>query len=186
MLEILILSLVQGVTEFLPISSSGHLIILKDIFNVNIKNLDFEIMLHLGTVFSVITYYKRYIFDMISQSKNNNSINIFLIIIGCIPISIIGLFSKDFIELYFNDISLLPYSFMITAIFLFLTKYVNGKNQLTLKIVLIVGLFQVLALLPGISRSGITISSLLLLGINQKDAIKFSFLMISISVLKLI
>tara|TARA_B100001123_G_C15187239_1_gene977796 strand:- start:370 stop:1122 length:753 start_codon:yes stop_codon:yes gene_type:complete len=174
---ILFSSIIQGLTEFLPISSSGHLIILKDIFNVNIKNLDFEIILHLGTVFSVITYYKRYIFDMISQSKNNNSINIFLIITGCIPISIIGLFSKDFIELYFNDISLLPYSFMITAIFLFLTKYVNGKNQLTLKIVLIVGLFQVLALLPGISRSGITISSLLLLGINQKDAIKFSFLM---------
>jgi len=174
---ILFSSIIQGLTEFLPISSSGHLIILKDIFNVNIKNLDFEIMLHLGTVFSVIVYYRRDIFDMIVQSKGNNSTNIFLIVIGCIPISIVGLLSKDFIELYFNDISLLPYSFMLTAIFLFLTKYFKGKNQLTLKIVLIVGLFQILALLPGISRSGITISSLLLLGINQKDAIRFSFLM---------
>ena len=65
---ILFSSIIQGLTEFLPISSSGHLIILKDIFNVNIKNLDFEIMLHLGTVFSVITYYKRYIFDTIKTN----------------------------------------------------------------------------------------------------------------------
>ena len=174
---ILFASIIQGLTEFLPISSSGHLIILKDIFNINVKNLNFEIMLHLGTVFSVIVYYKRDILDIINQSKNNNHTNLFLIIIGCIPIAIIGFLSKNFIELYFNDISLLPYSFMLTSIILFLTQYVNGKNQLTLKIVLIVGLFQTLALLPGISRSGITISSLLLLGINQKDAIKFSFLM---------
>ena len=105
---ILFSSIIQGLTEFLPISSSGHLIILKDIFNVNVKNLDFEIMLHLGTVFSVIIYYKKDIFDIINQSKNNHHSNIFLIIIGCIPISIIGFLSKDFIELHFNDISLLP------------------------------------------------------------------------------
>jgi len=173
---ILFSSIIQGLTEFLPISSSGHLIILKEIFNISIKNLDFEIMLHLGTIFSVIIYYKQDIWSMISQPKTNIN-DIFLIIIGCIPISIIGFLSKDLIELYFNDISLLPYSFMLTAIFLFSTKYFNGQKNLTLKIVFIVGLFQILALLPGVSRSGITIATLLLLGVNQKDAIKFSFFM---------
>ena len=159
---ILFSSIIQGLTEFLPVSSSGHLIILKEILNINIKNLDFEIMLHLGTIFSVIIYYKQDIWSMISQPKKNIN-DIFLIIIGCIPISIIGLLSKDLIELYFNDISLLPYSFMLTAIFLFSTKYFNGQKNLTLKIVFIVGVFQILALLPGVSRSGITIASLLLL-----------------------
>ena len=173
---ILFSSIIQGLTEFLPISSSGHLIILKEILNINVKNLDFEIMLHLGTIFSVIIYYKQDIWSMVSQPKKNSN-DIFLIVIGCIPISIIGFLSKDLIELYFNDISLLPYSFMLTAMFLFSTKYFNGKKNLTLKIVFIVGLFQILALLPGVSRSGITIASLLLLGVNQKDSVKFSFFM---------
>ena len=175
-LYIIIAGITQGLTEFLPISSSGHLIILKDIFNQEIQNFNFEIMLHLGTVFSIIFYYRSDIANLLKPTIENRY-NIFLIIIGCIPISIAGLLGKDLIELYFNDIHFLPYSFVFTAIILFLTKYVNGSKNLSLNIVIIVGLLQILALFPGISRSGITISTLLLLGVNKQDAVRFSFLM---------
>ena len=175
-LYILIAGMIQGLTEFLPISSSGHLIILKDIFGQEINNFDFEIMLHLGTVFSIIFYYKKDILELLNPSHENKN-NVFLILVGCIPISVIGLLSKDLIELYFNDIYLLPYPFFITAIFLFFTKYFYGDKNLNFKIVFIVSFFQIFALFPGISRSGITISTLLILGVNQKDAIRFSFLM---------
>ena len=175
-LYILIAGIIQGLTEFLPISSSGHLIILKDLFNYNVKDFNFEIMLHLGTVFSIIIYYYNDIIDLLKPTKENIN-NIFLIIIASIPISIFGLLGKDFIELHFNDIGYLPYSFLFTSIILFLTKYSTVNRNLNIKIVFIMGLFQTLALFPGISRSGITISILLLLGVNRRDAIRFSFIM---------
>lgn len=175
-LYILIAGIIQGLTEFLPISSSGHLIILKDLFNYNVKDFNFEIMLHLGTVFSIIIYYYTDIIDLLKPTKENIN-NIFLIIIASIPISIFGLLGKDFIELHFNDTNYLPYSFLITSIVLFSTKYSTDSKNLNIKIVFIMGLFQILALFPGISRSGITISILLLLGVNRQDAIRFSFIM---------
>jgi len=173
---VIIAAIIQGLTEFLPISSSGHLVILKDIFNQEIQNFNFEIMLHLGTVFSIIIYYRLDLIKLIKLNSENRN-NIFLIIIGCIPISIIGILFKDLIELHFNDIKFLPYSFLFTAIILFLTKFSSGSKKMTLKLAIIVGILQILALFPGVSRSGITISTLLLLGVNKDDAIRFSFLM---------
>ena len=162
---------IQGITEFLPISSSGHLLLLG-------MNLDTAIMLHFGTVFSIIIYYKKYILKLSREFIKGDRTLLYFIIIGCLPISIVGLLSKDLIEsIFYNDISLLPYTFMLTAIFLFLTKDINSQKELTLKIVFIVGILQVFALLPGVSRSGITIASLLIFGINRKDAVRFSFLM---------
>ncbi len=173
---IIIAAIIQGLTEFLPISSSGHLVILKDVLNQEIQNFNFEIMLHLGTVFSIIIYYRLDLLKMIKLNSNSRY-NIFLIFIGCIPISVIGILFKDLIELHFNDIKLLPYSFLLTAIVLFLTKFSFGSKKMNLKIAFIVGLLQILALFPGISRSGITISTLLLLGVNKDEAIRFSFFM---------
>lgn len=173
---IIIAAIIQGLTEFLPISSSGHLVILKDVLNQEIQNFNFEIMLHLGTVFSIIIYYRLDLLKMIKLNSNSRY-NIFLIFIGCIPISVIGILFKDLIELHFNDIKFLPYSFLLTAIVLFLTKFSFGSKKMNLKIAFIVGLLQILALFPGISRSGITISTLLLLGVNKDEAIRFSFFM---------
>ena len=173
---IIIAAIIQGLTEFLPISSSGHLVILKDVLNQEIQNFNFEIMLHLGTVFSIIIYYRLDLLKMIKLNSNSRY-NIFLIFIGCIPISVIGILFKDLIELHFNDIKLLPYSFLLTAIVLFLTKFSFGSKKMNLKIAFIVGVLQILALFPGISRSGITISTLLLLGVNKDEAIRFSFFM---------
>ena len=169
---------IQGLTEFLPISSSGHLIILNYFFSKDTNNLDFEIILHFGTVFSIIFYYKKDLLKLLREfflKEGNNTV--YLIILGCIPISLIGLLSKDIIEKNLNDISVLPYTFMFTSLCLFMTRYNYSSKKLTFNIVLIMALFQVLALLPGISRSGITISILLMLGVNIKEAVKFSFLM---------
>ena len=165
----------QGLTEFLPISSSGHLLLLG-------IDLDTTIMLHFGTVFSIIIYYNKYIKKLINQFFKDDRKILYFIIVGCLPISIVGFLSKDIIEsIFYNNTSLsqsiLSYTFITTALFLFLTKDINDQKQLTFKIVFIVGVLQIFALLPGISRSGVTICSLLILGINHKDAIRFSFLM---------
>ena len=170
--------IIQGLTEFLPISSSGHLVILNNFFPKTDSTLDFEIILHFGTVFSIIIYYKKDLLDLLKHffSKKDNS-RIYLIILGCIPISLVGLLAKDTIEKYSSDISILPYTFMFTSFLLFMTRYNYKSRKITFNIILIMALFQILALLPGISRSGITISILLILGINMKEAVKFSFLM---------
>ena len=167
----------QGLTEFLPISSSGHLLLLG-------IDMDTTIILHFGTVFSILIYYKKFIIENIKQFINGDRKLLYFVIIGCLPISIVGFLGKNSIEsfFYFETNSFVPpkaliYTYMLTAIFLFLSKNVIQNKQLTFKIVLIVGLLQILALLPGVSRSGITICSLLILGINHKDAIRFSFLM---------
>ena len=179
-LYIFFAGVVQGLTEFLPISSSGHLVILNHFFYINTDatdKLNFEIMLHFGTVFSIIVYYKKDLFkllkDIFSERKENS---IYLIIIGCIPITLVGLLFKDIIA-QSSNISILPYTFMFTSLCLFMTRYDYKHKKITFNIVLIMGLFQILALLPGISRSGITISILLILGVNIKEAVKFSFLM---------
>tara|TARA_Y100000768_G_scaffold62140_1_gene42402 strand:- start:3193 stop:3933 length:741 start_codon:yes stop_codon:yes gene_type:complete len=172
---VIIAAIMQGLTEFLPISSSGHLIIIKDIFNYEVKDFSFEIMLHLGTVFSIIIYYYNDLIKFLEPNKENLN-NIKLIIIACLPISIFGLIFKDFIELNFNDLNYLPYTYLISAIALLSTKFFNGKKKLNKYIIIIMGLFQILALFPGVSRSGITISTLLILGVNKEDAIKFSFI----------
>ena len=173
---VLIAAMIQGLTEFLPISSSGHLVIIKDIFNYDVKDLSFEIMLHLGTVFSIIIYYYKDILKLLEPSKENFN-NIKLIVIACLPASIFGLMFKDFIELNFNDLDYLPYTYLISAVALLTTKFFNGTKKLSIYIIVIMGLFQILALFPGVSRSGITISTLLILGVNKDDAIRFSFIM---------
>ena len=157
------------------------MVILNHFFDIDTDSTDklnFEIMLHFGTVFSIIIYYKKDLFkllkDLFSERKENS---IYLIIIGCIPITLVGLLFKDFIAESLNNISILPYTFMFTSLCLFMTRYDYKHKKITFIIVLIMALFQILALLPGISRSGITISILLILGINIKEAVKFSFLM---------
>ena len=175
---ILLSGIMQGLTEFLPISSSGHLILLNYFFNKHINNLDFEILLHFGTIFSIIFYYKKDLLDIIKKVFFNKDLKILLLIIlGCIPISLIGLFGKNYIAVHLNNVAILPYTFIFTAFFLFMTKYQYGDKKITINIVLIMSLFQILALLPGISRSGITISILLMLGVSIRHAVKFSFLM---------
>ena len=179
-LYIFIAGIVQGLTEFLPISSSGHVIIVKEFFNIGTKSIDLEIMLHLGTVFSIIFYYKKYLAKIIKNIINNKEDDkffIYLLIIGCLPIAIFGFIFKNNIETEFANISYLPFTFMLTSLFLYSTKRSKPTNSITFKIIIIVSIIQIITLFPGISRSGITIATLLILGVNHKESIRFSFLM---------
>tara|TARA_B100000614_G_scaffold117025_4_gene105068 strand:+ start:3616 stop:4380 length:765 start_codon:yes stop_codon:yes gene_type:complete len=171
-------SLIQGVTEFLPVSSSGHLVIFNSLFPNNQGNLDFGILLHFGTIFSIIFFYKSDIFQMLFINQNSKKYQyILFLIIGCIPISIVGYFLKNFIELELNQLQILPYTYLVSCVAIYLTKFKYQEKSLSLKIILILSIVHIIALMPGISRSGITISTLIILGINVREATRLSFLM---------
>lgn len=173
----IILGCVQGFTEFLPISSSGHLVLLEQIFHIENNVILFDVILHLGTLIAVIIVYRKSILELI---KHPFSEKMFLLITATIPTLIIALLFKDFFESTFNGSSLI-FGFLVTAIFMFICQYISKKYYLTkqfnYKTSILVGLFQGFAILPGVSRSGATITSSIVCGVNRKDAAEFSFLL---------
>tara|TARA_B100000029_G_scaffold468605_1_gene505734 strand:- start:20 stop:784 length:765 start_codon:yes stop_codon:yes gene_type:complete len=181
MIEIIILGIIQGITEFLPISSSGHLVIFKDILGLDTDNsIVIEIVLHFGTLLSILIFYRREIKELIKGivEKNDDSISYFkFIIFSMFPIIIFVLFFEDKVVSSFS-VKTLPITYLITSIILFLTRFKNNlKTNLNYKLVFAIGIAQVLAVFPGISRAGITISTAMLMGYDQKEAAKFSFFM---------
>jgi undecaprenyl-diphosphatase len=159
--------MVQGISEFLPISSSGHLNLAQYFFGLT-PSLTFDIFLNTATLLSVLFYFRsniKFFFSNLPQ-----------IIIGSIPAGVVGVLFKDQIESIFSDITLLPLFFMITAAFVFSTQYFNKKNtKISYKQAIIIGLFQMLAILPGVSRSGSTIFAGLLMGLSPATAFNYSF-----------
>ncbi len=185
-LKSIILGIIQGLTEFLPVSSSGHLALFEKLFNMKSDNLFLETSMHMGTLFALIIYFKYRILDLLKNAfieikdKNENKKNIFFIlyvIIGIIPASIVGLLFYSQIENVFHNLYIVSVLFFITSIILYLTKFSKQTKELNSKNSLLIGIAQIFALLPGISRSGITISSGLLLGLKGKDIADFSFFM---------
>lgn len=161
------LSLVQGITEFLPISSSGHLNLTQYLFRLT-PSLTFDIFLNTATLLSVLFFFRKKI--------NYFFHNLKYIIVASIPAGLVGVFLKDYIETLFSNINLLPYFFLITSVLVFSTKYLGSKDQnLNYKKALIIGLLQSFAILPGISRSGATIFAGLLVGLAPINAFNFSF-----------
>jgi undecaprenyl-diphosphatase len=169
--QALILAIVQGITEWLPISSSGHLALMQNLFGIS-PPLFFDIALHFGTLISVIAYFWRDIIGMIRQ------INILLfIIIASIPTAIIGLTMKDFFASFYSEISFVGIALLLTGTFLYLTKYAKQGAKLNPKLAFIIGIAQGLAVAPGISRAGSTIGAGMLLGLEKTEAAKFSFIL---------
>lgn len=173
----IILGLVQGFTEFLPISSSGHLVLLEKIFGIEQNCLLFDIVLHLGTLVAVfICYYK----DILYLIKHPFSREAKLIYTATIPTVIIALLFNDFFEKAFQGNALFV-SFFITAIMLILAEVISHKyyqyKELTFGKAFIVGIFQGVAIMPGISRSGATITSCVVQGVKRSESSKFSFLL---------
>lgn len=167
LIQSIILSIVQGITEFLPISSDGHLNLFQHLFRLT-PSLSFDVFLHAATFLSVIFFFR-------SQLKYFFS-NLKYIIVGSIPAVIVGFFLKDQIESLFSNPKILPLFFLITAIFVFSTKFIKKQNKdLTYFSAFIIGIFQSIAILPGVSRSGLTIFSALLLGLSPINAFNFSF-----------
>jgi len=174
-----ILGIVQGLTEFLPVSSSGHLVIIQNFFhNFQQPGISFDIFLHLATLLAVIVYFYRDILDILTFK---NIKWIFLVIIGTIPAGIVGVLFKDRIETMFSNVTFVCFMLIITGILLFIsdrcTNLTKSKGDITFFDALIIGVFQAFAITPGISRSGSTIAAALFRGINRDSATKFSFIL---------
>lgn len=182
----LILGIVQGLTEFLPVSSSGHLFLLNEIFGVNGDFLMLSIILHLATLLAVLIVFRKDIWQLIKHPFSKQACNLY---IATVPTVIIVLLFKFVFGDIFENASLLPFCFMLTAVLLFITYLLSNKkiedksyeNQFEGNIkwtsALGMGISQGFATIPGISRSGSTICTGLLLGESRKDSAKFSFLM---------
>lgn len=177
-LKAIILGIVQGFTEFLPVSSSGHLVLLQKIFNIDEGALTFDIALHLATLIAVIVVYRKRIFEMV---KNPFSKLPVYIVVGTIPIAVFGLLLNDIIESFFETGATLGLGFIFTGLILMYADSTGEKKrkleQMNIKDPLLIGTSQAVAMLPAVSRSGMTISTALALGIERKTAADFSFLL---------
>ena len=175
----IILGIIQGVTEFLPISSSGHLVIAQELLGIEQPGNQFEILVHLGTLASIIVIFFddiRFLFLLINKRRTQRFIS--YIIIGTVPAVFLGLGLKDTLESLFENIYYVGCALMFTGIILFSSKYFirRDKDNSYYKSLLI-GIAQALAIIPGISRSGMTISCALFLGLSAKESARYSFLL---------
>lgn len=179
-LEAIVLGIVQGITEWLPVSSSGHLVIIQKLLGLS-PPIIFDIMLHIGSLTVVVLFFWKDIIELVTGVINweKEKLRIILmLVIATIPIAIVGYFFQSWIELVFHELSTVGYALLFTALLLFFSRYPLKKNKrLNYWKALIVGLFQAIAILPGVSRSGSTISSGMMLGIKREDIARFSFLM---------
>ena len=186
LLQVLLLSFIQGLTEFLPISSSAHLILFSNFFNSSIQSLNFDVSVHLGTLFAAVIYFKDEIsliiksFFGLEKEKQGRALLI-NIIIATLPILVIGFFVRDLVDIFLRSPEIVAYATIIFAIVLYLSTKVNTQHSSLDSISptqsLLIGLAQCFALIPGTSRSGVTISAALALGLDSKIASRFSFLL---------
>lgn len=188
--EAIILGLLQGLTEFLPVSSSGHLELANYIFGISEpNNLQFTMAVHCATVLSTIVVFWGEIVKLIKGlfkwEMNPQTLFIINIMVSLIPVAFVGLFFKDTIELLFtSNLMLVGSMLLVTATLLTFSHYAKPKMRpITPKRAFLIGAAQAVAVLPGLSRSGSTISTGLLLGVNRDDVAKFSFLMVLIPIL---
>ena len=173
--EIVILSIVQGISEFLPISSSAHLFLISEIYEFKSQALLIDIGLHLGSLLAIIFYFRNDLLDIL----NNKSL-LFLIILGSIPLIIFGLIVyKTGLINYFRNVQVISWTTFVFALILYLADKFEVKKKieadLNIKSILIIGIFQILALVPGVSRSGIVITAGRLLNFDRYDSTKISF-----------
>ena len=182
LIQIIILSLVQGLTEFLPISSSAHLILVSSFMNWPDQGLTIDIFAHFGTLIAVVFYFREELKEIIKNlnllEKNNLGLNL---LIATVPISVVGFMSKDFIEMNLRSEDVIFWTTLIFGFALIfsdkLTTDQKKLNQISIRDSLLIGSFQVFALIPGSSRSAVTMIAALLLGYSKLDAAKFSFLL---------
>jgi undecaprenyl-diphosphatase len=176
-IEILILSAVQGISEFLPISSSAHLIIVSNLYELKTSSLLIDISLHLGSLLAIIFFFRKDLFDL----RNNQKL-LSLIIVGSIPLIIFGyiLHTTELIHLLRN-IKIIAWTTLFFGIILYFAdqKKINQdlSSNLNIKSIIFIGLFQILALIPGVSRAGITMTAARFLNFNRVDSGKISFLL---------
>lgn len=197
-IQAIILGIIQGLTEFLPVSSSGHLVILQNFMGITEGSLEFTIVLHLGTLLAVVVAYYKSIWNMIKEfflmigdlvtlkganlGKSKYRRYIVYILAASVPAGIVGVLFEDFISEKFGSLIVVAIMLLITGVLLVLGDVLGKRNtkeiqQLGPKKSFIIGIFQMFAITPGISRSGSTIVGGLLSGLKKEEAVEFSFLM---------
>ena len=184
--QLILLSIIQGLTEFLPISSSAHLVLISDFINEEDQGIVFDVGVHFGTMMAALIYFRKEVRAMLSGLISMNFFNkknvlFFNLIVGVIPILVVGYFFRDSVETSLRNAEVIAYSTIGFGLLLYLAhkfkKKHNNLNSLSLSQAFVIGLFQCLALIPGTSRSGITITAGLFLGLNATSASRFSFLL---------
>ena len=174
-IETSILAFIQGVAEFIPVSSSAHLIIISKVSNFNVSSLQLDISLHLGSLLAIIFYFRK---DLLNITKNKSLF--LLIVLGSIPLIIVGYFfySSGLIE-NLRNLKVIAWTTLVFGILLFIADRSTIKNKindnLNLKNILLIGILQVLAIIPGVSRSGIIITASRFLNFDRVDSSKISF-----------
>jgi undecaprenyl-diphosphatase len=173
MIKYILLGIVQGLTEFLPVSSSGHLVILQKILSIHAQEVAISVILHLGTLLAVIIFFWKDILNLLKNFKLLVLVAVVATITG-----VIGVLGKDFFESLFSSPKIVGLAWIFTGLLLISTKRITqlNRDKLNVKDALILGLTQGLAIIPGISRSGVTISTLFFRRINRSLAFTFSFL----------
>lgn len=173
--ETLILSIIQGISEFIPVSSSAHLLIISRLSDFNVSNLQLDISLHLGSLLAIILFFRKELINII------NNKNIFLLIIlGSIPLVIVGyiFYSTNLID-QFRNLKVVAWTTLIFGILLYFSDKFELKNkissELNIKNIIIIGLFQILAIIPGVSRSGIVITASRFLKFDRVESSKIAF-----------
>jgi undecaprenyl-diphosphatase len=176
-IEILVLSAIQGISEFLPISSSAHLILISNFYDFSSSSLFIDIGLHLGSLFAIVYYFKKDLLDL----RNNHKLLV-LILVGSIPLIIFGyiIYSTEIVNLIRN-IEIIAWTTLFFGLVLFLSDKrdtnQNISTNLNVKTILFIGLFQILALVPGVSRAGISLTAARFLKFNRVDSSKIAFLL---------
>lgn len=188
LIQIIVLSLLQGFTEFLPISSSAHLILPSKVLGWADQGLAFDVATHIGTLAAVILYFRRDVVSItqgwlttgFSRRMNNNGRLAWAIVIATIPAGLVGLIYGDWIESNLRSSEVIAYSTIGFGLLLLAADRMANEHkdivQMTLVAALVIGIFQAMALIPGTSRSGITITAALFLGFQRQSAARFSFL----------
>ena len=182
LIQIVVLSIVQGITEFLPISSSAHLILISKLFGWQDQGILFDIYLHGGSLFAIIYAFRKEVSKLIQRAFSPYKQNLLLcLIVATLPVALVGFLGGDFIEQNFRSLEFLILTTFLFAIFLFISdrygKKTNSIESIDLKDSFIVGMFQIFALMPGVSRSAITMIGALILSYSREDAARFSFLL---------
>ena len=179
--QILILSIIQGITEFLPISSQSHLILTSKLLGMSDQGLSFDIALHAGSLLAILIYYRKEVTKIMSISDEGIQY-LKLIIIGSIPLPIIGLLFVDIVSENLRTINTIAFMTIVFALLLYFAERRNYENKnsfatLSFFTIIFIGLMQTLAIMPGVSRSGIVITAALLLNYSREDSIKIAFLL---------
>ncbi len=187
--QIIVLAIVQGLTEFLPISSSGHLVLAPTVFGWSDQGLAFDVAVHFGTLAAVLGYFYRDVWRIAGgvlatrpgKPLSNDGKLGWLLVLATIPVGLVGLAAHDLIETHLRSVNVIAATTALFGVVLLLADRWGRRTApleaLTTRSALMIGLSQVLALIPGTSRSGITISAALALGFTRDAAARFSFLM---------